>query len=185
MKSLKENAYEIILCVFELFVGILLLINPMGFTKGIIVTFGIALCILGLVNAVKYFKTPPHQAATGQRLFFAMIFFIMGMLFVLEYNKITTLIYVLTFIYGIVILVAGLSKIQWTVDLIRLKRKNFYFPAISAAISIICAMIILINPFTTTKILWIFIGVALILDAVVDAVSLGASGKIKIDSKEE
>ena len=36
MKSLKENANGIVLCLFELIVGILLLINPVSFTAWII-----------------------------------------------------------------------------------------------------------------------------------------------------
>ena len=53
MKSLKENANSIALCLFELVVGILLMINPIGFTSGIIKIAGVVMLALGVVEIVK------------------------------------------------------------------------------------------------------------------------------------
>ena len=78
---------------------------------------------------------------------------------------------VLSVIYGVSILIAGLGKIQWTFDMLRMKRKKWFLAAISAAISIVCAILVLNNPFTTSAILWMFIGISLIVEAVFDAVS--------------
>lgn len=36
MKALRENFNGIIICLFELVIGILLLINPVGFCLGVI-----------------------------------------------------------------------------------------------------------------------------------------------------
>lgn len=43
MKSIRENAGVLILCIAELLVGILLLINPVGFTAGIVIAVGVLL----------------------------------------------------------------------------------------------------------------------------------------------
>lgn len=53
MKSLKENLNGITLCLFELVVGVLLLIAPVSFTAGIIMVTGVALMILGLIDVVR------------------------------------------------------------------------------------------------------------------------------------
>jgi len=74
--------------------------------------------------------------------------------------------------YGVGVLSAGLAKVQFTFDMIRQKNKKWFFALIGAAISIVCAIIILNNPFATTAVLWIFTGISLIVEAVFDAVTL-------------
>ena len=67
-----------------------------------------------------------------------------------------------------VILVTGITKLQWTIDIIRMKRSKWFWMAISAAISILCGITVITNPFSTTAVLWMFIGISLIVDAVFD-----------------
>ena len=64
MKSIRENAGVLILCIAELLVGILLLINPVGFTAGIVIAAGVLLIASGLQSVVRYVTTDP---ATGVR----------------------------------------------------------------------------------------------------------------------
>ena len=68
MKNLNYNVNGILLCIFEIIVGILLLINPIAFTTGIITAVGIILLIIGLISTIKYFKTEAVQAASGHIL---------------------------------------------------------------------------------------------------------------------
>ena len=72
--------------------------------------------------------------------------------------------------YGVVILVAGIAKLQWAIDIIRMKRSKWFWMAISAAISIVCGVTVITNPFSTTAVLWMFIGITLIVDAVFDMI---------------
>lgn len=69
-------------------------------------------------------------------------------------------------------LVAGVSKIQTMVDMLRLHNNKWFWAGINAFVSIICAIVILWSPFTTTAVLWIFVGVSLIVEAVLDIVIL-------------
>ena len=41
MTVIKENINTIVICLCEILVGVLLLINPIGFTSGIIIMLGI------------------------------------------------------------------------------------------------------------------------------------------------
>lgn len=68
MKIMNQNLSNVILCLFEASVGILLLINPVGFTSGIIITAGIVLMAVGIVMVVKYFKASALEAAVSQLL---------------------------------------------------------------------------------------------------------------------
>ena len=51
----------------EFIIGILLLLNPVGFTSGIIATFGVVLMIMGISSIIKYFRTEPEEAAVNSR----------------------------------------------------------------------------------------------------------------------
>lgn len=68
MSMLREKAGGIVVCIFELVVGILLFVNPVGFTSGIITVAGAVLMVLGLTEVVKYFRTDAREAALGQML---------------------------------------------------------------------------------------------------------------------
>lgn len=63
MKFLKHNANVIHLCLFEALIGVLLVVDPIGFTSGIIIAFGIGLLFAGLICVIGYFRSNPIEAA--------------------------------------------------------------------------------------------------------------------------
>lgn len=77
----------------------------------------------------------------------------------------------LTTLYGVIVLISGVTKVQWLADMIRLKKRRWGWMALSAAITIICAVIILRHPFTAAATLWMFIGLTMIVEAVIDILS--------------
>lgn len=185
MKILKQNANGILLCLFELIIGILLMINPVTFTSGIVIACGIIIIILGLVNIIKYFCMDIQEAVMSQNLLKGLILLLAGALCVFNYKWFFATFSLLTVIYGAMILLAGLGKIQWTVNMIRLKREKWFLMGISAVISIICAIVIIANPFATITILWQFTGISLIVEAIFDVVSLILNRQKKeIEDKE-
>lgn len=172
MKKMKERANNIILCLFELIVGILLLINPIGLTSWIIVIAGIVLMIIGLVQVIKYFKSSATEAALGQTLVKGLLSVLAGGFCVFKTQWFIVTFPVLTIMYGVVILVTGIGKVQLTVDMLRMKNKKWFWAAISAVVSIVCAIVILNSPFTSTTVLWTFTGISLLVEAVLDIVTL-------------
>ena len=56
---MKKNGRTggLLLALVEILVGILLLIDPAGFTSGIIIAAGAVLMALGLYNIILYFRT--------------------------------------------------------------------------------------------------------------------------------
>lgn len=184
MKILKENLSNMIVCVFELCVGILLLVDPFGFMVGIIAAAGVVLIIIGLIYMIKYFATEPLEAAFGQFLFKGLLSMLVGIFCMSRAQWFITTFPILTIIYALAILAAGIGKIQWTVDMIRMKRVGWNLSAISAVLSVACAIIILANPFDSTEVLWRFTAVVLILEAVFDIIVLIRS-KIRKNSPEK
>ncbi len=168
MNNLKRSLTGVLMSIVELIIGILLLIDPAGFTSGIIVVFGISLMICGLVNTVKYFRGQPEEAAGEQLLAKGLAQLLAGAFCAFCSGWFIAVFPVLTMIYGVVILFAGLTKIQWTVDMLRLKRKRWFLAMISASISVVCGLVIILSPFRTTAVLWMFTGISLIVEAVFD-----------------
>lgn len=170
MKTLSKVS-SIILSLCEVAIGILLLVNPVGFTTGIIVSMGIILLIFGIINVVQYFRENPEAAALKQELTRGCIEILAGLFCIIKSGWFLAAFPVLTALYGIGILIAGISKVQWTVDMIRLKTKKWFWMAISAVLTIVCAVIILCNPFSSAAVMWIFIAVTLIVEAIIDIIA--------------
>jgi len=154
----------------EVMIGILLLIDPIGFTSGIVVAFGAILMLVGVFSTIRYFRTGPEDAAVSQTLVKGLLALLAGTFCAFNSHWFIMTFPVLTLVYGVAILIAGIVKIQWTVDMIRLKRSKWFWAAISAAISVLCGIAIIANPFETTAILWMFIGISLIVEAVFDMI---------------
>ena len=171
MQAVKRSLIGVAMSAVELIIGILLLVNPVGFTSGIIVAFGIALMLWGLGNVILYFTTAPEQAAVSRMLMKGLVQFLGGAFCAFCSRWFLAVFPMLTLVYGIAILVTGITKLQWTVDVLRMKRSRWALTAISAAVSLLCGAVIVANPFQTTAVIWMFTGASLILEAVFDAVS--------------
>lgn len=164
----KHTFSEIAMSLVELIIGIMLIANPIGLSAGIIVVFGIALMVMGLGSIFRYFCTDPEEAAGGQLLTKGLIMALAGFVCTFYSYWIIATFPMLTLLFGIVVLVTGISKLQWTVDIIRMKRKNWFLNGLSALVSIVCGIMVITSPFSSTAVLWIFIGVSLIVDAAFD-----------------
>lgn len=172
MKFLKSNANIILLCLLEALVGVLLLVDPIGFTSAIVIALGVALLIGGLVAVVTYFRADAVEAALSRTLAKGLALLLTGAFCVLQPAWLIDVFPRLTILYGIFTLLAGLSRAQWAIDALRLKTGRWLFPAVSAAVSISCAVVVLANPFLSTLALWMFTGIALIVNAVLDVLVL-------------
>ena len=126
MNYLKENVSGIVLCLFEALVGILLLINPMGFTSAIITAGGIVILVIGIINIINYFKTPVSQSVLSQSLTKGLIALLAGLFCIFRGDWFIATFPVLTMVYGVVVLIAGLGKIQVAADMFRMKHKKWF-----------------------------------------------------------
>ena len=171
METIKKHLVGILLCLFELLVGILVLVDPVGFTTVIIVATGIGLIILGLVCVFKYGRAEPHVAAKELFLLKGLLALTAGFFCVFQSQWFLDRS-AFTFLLGMSIFAAGLAKIQLSMDMCRLKNHRWYFELISAAISIICAVVVLKYAFATDTTRATFTGVSLIVEFAMDVAIL-------------
>lgn len=186
MKAIKKYLGGFFVCLMEIIIGILLLIDPVGFTDGIITVCGLALLTGGLILIVKYFVMDPVKAAASQYLLKGLFMALLGGFCVLMSEWVISTFPLMALVYGVVILIFSLTKVQEAVDQLRMKNKKWYITGISALISLVCAVVILSRPFATTALLWTFTGISLIAEAVLDMVTLFLwEIKVHPDSVEE
>ena len=81
------------------------------------------------------------------------------------------LVSLLPILFGMVMLVGGVIKIQSTLGFRRMNAGRWYLELISAAISVVLGFLILANPFSTALLLMRVIGVSLIIEGVMDLIS--------------
>ena len=177
MKTIKQELGVILFSLLQVLLGILLLVDPIGFTSGIIIAFGIVMLIIGTVSIVKYFRTDAAEASKSQTMLKGLIALLAGWFCTFKSYWFVATFPVLSILYGIVVLVTGLGKVQWMFDMIRAKKKKWFLAAISAALSIVCAIVIISDPFATTAVLWTFTGISLIVDAVFDIIAVFVNDK--------
>ena len=175
MRAIQKNSGSILMCVLEILVGVLLLVDPTGFTSAIIIAAGAALILYGVICIVRYFRADAAEGALRQSLFKGLLLLLGGLFCVLRSRWFVATFPLLTILYGIGLLISGVGKIQWMADMIRFGRKRWYLPAISAVLSLIFAAIILCSPTA----LWSFLGIVLIVEAVFDIVAIALGGKHK------
>lgn len=171
MKFLKQNSVNLLISLCELIIGILLLIDPTGFSNGIIIAFGAACLAFGVVQIVFYWKKPLAEAISRFYLMKGLISISVGLFCICFSHWFLETFKLLSFLYGI-LLISGFYKVQWSIDLLRQKEKRWWLAAVSAGLSILFSLIIIGNPFSTVTVTWIFSGVVLIAEAIIDIVML-------------
>ena len=169
--SIDRNAMNLIVCIGEILIGALLLINPIGFTSAVLIALGVVLVALGAIRLVGYFRSDPEAAAQGGGLVTGLLFMLAGLFCIFRWEWFVVTFLILRVVYGVVRLAEGVHKLQWAVDALRLGQRYWYIAIIGAALTLIFGALIVFNPFTTTTVLWTFIAVSLIVEAVLDILS--------------
>ena len=177
MGFVKRNGSAIVAGLVELLIGILLFVDPEGFTSGILKAVGVVFLICGAVCLLHYFNTEPVQAALEQNFSKGLIMILLGGFLALRTQQAMDLFHLLTHLYGVAILIVGVVKLQQGVDLLRLKTRYWFLAGVNALLAILFAAVILSNPFASTVVLWRVAAVSLIVEAVLDVAVLFMTGK--------
>ncbi|MBP5617722.1 MAG: DUF308 domain-containing protein [Clostridia bacterium] len=154
-------------------VGVLLFINPVGFTTAVTIGFGVLLLAVAAFAFVRYFS---DRRAMGQgsvlTLFLAILTLLIGCVCTFASGWVLGLFAIAAMVYGVILTVAGIFKLATYVE----RRQSGLHPTvlslIGALVSIVLGLFILLNPFDATEILWQIAGVALIVEAVFDLIGL-------------
>ncbi len=184
MTKLKNNPGGFIVALCEIACGVLLLISPIGFTSAIIIGVGAVILVAGVISVINYFRADPYDAAKKQSLAKGLVGIAAGLFCIFNFNLIIVTFPILSILYGAVMLVVGIVKLQWTVDLIRLKQERWWLCGISAVVTIVFAIIVMCNPFGAAAAVLSFAGISLICGAVLDIIAAIIGGSRSPESSE-
>ena len=176
-RKIADNLSAVLSALCEIVVGILLLVDPVRFTSGIIVALGVILIFSGTYAAAAYFLSEPVAAAKDHKLARGLLMLLAGLFCVLRSGWFISTFPALTMVYGVMLLLVGLFKVQRAVDMFRLKKPLWSVAGIGAAVSLVSAAFILVNPFESALVLWILIGISLIAQAVTDILGIALQFK--------
>lgn len=168
----KGRMGSVITCIVEIVVGVLLLIDPIGFTSGIIIGAGVLMALCGLIAVTRYFLLKPEEASAGQLLFKGLLLLLGGWVCIVKHGWILNAFPLLSVLYAVAMLILAAAKLQKMADMCRMKLSRWYMPGIAAALSAVLAVIILVNPFSAVSAMWIFVAVSIIAEAIVELVTL-------------
>ena len=82
------------------------------------------------------------------------------------------LLIALAVFYGLFQVLIGFRKTQRMVDVLRMKQKSWGMKGISAGITLLFGFVIVLIPNMTLMSVWVFTGIAMILEGIFDAVEL-------------
>ncbi len=170
MNTLKNSFHNIVGAIVQFIIGILLLCKPDTFTKGIIIASGIFLIFFGIKNMVEFFRVDALDAYKQHIVSKCLLSLIAGTFCVFKADWFLLTFPILTLLYGVAILIYGIQKTEFAVVMRRMNNKAWLWVGINSLISIICALIIITDPFGTSRAIWMFAGIYLIVQSVLDVV---------------
>ena len=172
MKYIRENWSGMLSVLFLIVVGVLLLYNPSFFAVAIIRIAGILFLLLGIWDVIKYFRMKPEEAAKGSGFYSGMLMVTVGLFSIFGENWFVRVFPVLAVVYGLMQILLGYRVLQQMMDALRVKNPVWKMRAISAGLSILFGFVIIFNPGMTMINIWVFTGVTMIIEGVLDAVAL-------------
>lgn len=169
-KKLKTIKLEIIIVAVALFVlGLFLVIFPAASQEIICKAIGVALCVWGVLRLINYFRIAGNEVLGSYGLVQGVTLLAFGMFFVIKPQVIGVF---LGTALAIIIIVDGILKLQYAVDFYHLQSDKWWIELIGAVIMVVIGVIALLNPFSTTTALTVFIGIALMVEGLWDFISL-------------
>ena len=159
---------ELIAGLALVLIGIVLLIWPGIATTLLFGVIGGVCIVIGMVYVVRYFMLEAKVSITSFDLSLGLVWIIGGVLVIIFKGLLISLLPIL---FGLIVLIGGVVKIQSTLSFRRMNAARWYIELICAGISIAFGVVILLNPFSTALLLMRVIGAALLVEGVMDLAS--------------
>ncbi|MBQ7506950.1 MAG: DUF308 domain-containing protein [Lachnospiraceae bacterium] len=177
----RANFPVALIAIVEIIVGICLIVDPIRFTFAMVRLVGVFLLAFGILSLITFLTGSRSDVvdengnsigANPATLIFSIIAIVIGSILSFATTWIIGLIGVVTIIFGVFFIIFGILKIKNFAD-----KKKAHLPAspltiVAALISVVLGIIVIANPFTAVNAVWLVAGIALIVTAVVDIVSL-------------
>lgn len=167
-KTFKLSWSELVIGIATIALGLVLTIYPNLASSLVFNAIGIVAIIIGLVYLVRYFMLDFKAAMISNGLFVGLMWLVGGILLITLKSFLLSL---LPFFFGLILLIGGVAKLQYTLNFKRMGATRWYLELAATVLSIVFGVVILVNPFSTMLMLMRIIGVALLIEGVQDLIS--------------
>ena len=86
MFRMNRNVINLIICFGELLIGILLLVDPLGFTSSVLLLLGAILTIVGIAKIVTYFRLEAQLASQNGGLVTGLLLVLLGLFCIFKWE---------------------------------------------------------------------------------------------------
>lgn len=167
LKSVKTRL--VLLSVAVIAVGVLFVLRPGTSGQLICYLVGGALCLAGVVRFIVYFLGDFRQSFGSFDLVRGTALVLCGGYILLR----PELLYgILTTAFGLFLVVDGVLKLQYAIDLYRMKARGWWSVLAVALLMAVLGVVVLFNPFAAMVTLMTFLGCTLIADGVLDLLAI-------------
>lgn len=166
MAKFKNLIPTIIMLIFELVIGVLLIINGEKVTQVVFILFGVLMLICGSL-----LRSRNGGELSMSQLVLSIILIGIGAFFIAASGSVMSVVSSFTLIIGIIMAFNGILKL---VEFFTIRRAGSvaWFAAVGAIVTIILGLVIAFNPFGATQVMWTVNGILIIVSAVFDIISL-------------
>lgn len=169
--AFKTNTF--VSAVISVLIGLALLLQPGKFTVLACRIVAILVLISGAAAIVSYVREKQKFWRLQTMLILGIILVILGISML---SGPSFFISLLPLVLGIIVLIHGLQDVSYAVNMKKLEDPYWWITMILALLSIVFAVIVIINPFAAASTVTMLIGVVLIYDGVSD---LWVVGRLK------
>ena len=167
-RILESQKFFIVLSVLYIVTGIVILVWP-GITLDFLgKAVGIGLLVIGLTHVILYFIRDHMSTIMQMDLTTGVIYASLGA-FILMHTDFVEM--AIPFAVSILLLIGAMTKVQYSIDMHRLRVKRWYLLLIAAILIGIVGVLLLYNPFKTA-VLITMIAVSLIVDGFLNICSI-------------
>lgn len=163
-----RKLYPILQALAYAVLGIVLVVWPETSAITICYAVGAVLVVLGLTYIISYFVQNHHGFIGTSTLSHGLLLFVIGLVVLL---RVRDVLQALPFLFGILLLVDSVFKVQAAFDLRHMCSRYWQVPLGIGLATAILGAVLIWNPFKAVAALNIFIGVCLLLDVACNCAS--------------
>lgn len=172
MQTFKRLLPTILMLIFEIVVGVMLILNGEGLTKVIFYIFGGLTLVGGIVTLIATLLSGRNgRTIQTLPLVASLIMIAVGGFFLGATDFVLQVVSAMTVVLGLIMAANGIFKFF---EYFYIKKLVPVSPMalVSAIVSVIVGLVIAFNPFQATETMWIILGIMVIVAAVFDLISL-------------
>ena len=149
-------------------VGVMFVVLPEKSTKLICYITAGLLCVWGIIKLMMYIRSDVNEAFGSFGLVTSVSLIIGGIAIFVRPEFFAG---VIATIFGCIMIVDGVLKVQYAIDLSRIGAKFWWLILSMAAVFITAGLIVVFNPFSAVVTFMVFAGIALIIDGISDLIT--------------